>query len=112
MMLYPTQSPQTCLHSLHPVRLSSSATARQIRFYERPHKVTFDQTKKNNDPKDEEDQNAKPQSSSKQESHPKNSQIPRNRLVAQQVFKQRGQGVRKLEKEFSGRGGKGEGSGE
>ncbi|KAL8817220.1 MAG: hypothetical protein Q9191_008188 [Dirinaria sp. TL-2023a] len=43
---------------------------RQSRYYQVPHETTFDQTKKGNDPKAEEDKSAKPQSSDKPESHP------------------------------------------
>lgn len=42
----------------------------QSRYYQVPHETIFDQTKKDNHPKGEEDKNAKPQSSDKPETHP------------------------------------------
>ena len=59
----------TTLRTIHAVRPGSFAAFQQTRSYEIPHEVIFDQTKKNNDPKGQEDKSAKPQSSDN-ESHP------------------------------------------
>lgn len=52
------------------LRLPSSTLIHQIRAYEVPKKVTFDQTKTDNSPKGEEDKSSKPQAMDKDESHP------------------------------------------
>ena len=51
------------------------AACQQVRSYDVPHEVVFDQTKKGNDPKGQEDKSAKPQSGDK-ESHPQKQPDP------------------------------------
>lgn len=68
-MSFPKVTTPVALRSLKAFQLSSFTNSQQVRFYEVPHKVSFDQTKKDNSPKGEEDKSAKPQSGDK-ESHP------------------------------------------
>ena len=64
------------LFRLPTQRLYPRLNTLQLRTYQVPQKVTFDQTKKGNSPEGEEDKTAKPQSSDKEETHPQKQPDP------------------------------------
>lgn len=63
------------LRSCRVIRGPFLAAPQHARSYDVPHEVTFDQTKKGNHPKGEEDKSAKPQTGDK-ESHPQKQPDP------------------------------------
>ena len=74
----------------------------QIRTYKVPHEITFDQTKKDNSPKGEEDKSAKPQSSGKQESHPQKQPDPQKEPSSSTGIESEGPGGEKAGKGVGG----------
>ena len=74
-MPLPKSISHSTLRLLGVTRAPFYAASQHVRSYNVPHEVTFDQTKKGNDPKGDEDKSAKPQSGDK-ESHPQKQPDP------------------------------------